>query len=208
MVEQAWCDDAIRYGESDLVRWETLRTSGRKRLHCHECGAEVLADELLSTEIIPGHRWGLYCLSCVREAPICYARGCVLCGSEYLHPDGKSDRWLCPQCYSEDRARQARIVAQQCYRTLAQRGKADLTLLQWLKTLAVFRGRCAYCVRGEAEVLEHMQPLSGGGSTTASNCVPACRACNSRKGRRVGGAWPGPVVIERIVQLLNQVHGL
>lgn len=39
--------------------------------------------------------------------------------------------------------------------------------------------------------LEHLQPVSRSGATTAENCVAACHACNSRKG---DGPPPRPPV--------------
>lgn len=56
--------------------------------------------------------------------------------------------------------------------------------LQWLARLAYYGFRCRYCgiEMSTAEATrDHQIPLSRGGSDWASNLVPACRACNSRK---------------------------
>lgn len=59
----------------------------------------------------------------------------------------------------------------------------DLTLTQWLKTIAYFKKRCAYCGEYTKSIfIEHFIPVKRGGGTTASNCVPACTKCNTRKG--------------------------
>lgn len=58
---------------------------------------------------------------------------------------------------------------------------ATLTLPEWLETLNHFSWRCAYCLKGEYEVLEHIQPVSMGGGTYLENCVPACVSCNNTK---------------------------
>lgn len=57
----------------------------------------------------------------------------------------------------------------------------DFTLQEWFEIKKRYGYRCAYC--GEQKPLErdHSIPLSRGGSHTASNIVPACRSCNSRK---------------------------
>lgn len=58
---------------------------------------------------------------------------------------------------------------------------ATLTLEEWLSTLERFQGRCAYCQRTAATVLEHFIPLSAGGGTVVENCIPACSSCNAKK---------------------------
>src|SRR5438132_2828315 len=53
---------------------------------------------------------------------------------------------------------------------------------------------CAYCKEAAAEVVEHVIPLSRGGENRRENVVPACRSCNSKKGRHgfdwVVDRWP------------------
>lgn len=61
--------------------------------------------------------------------------------------------------------------------------KADLTIEQWTQTLEYFNHACAYC-GGTYEIIEHYIPVSRGGGTTASNCVPACDRCNNVKDNR------------------------
>lgn len=59
----------------------------------------------------------------------------------------------------------------------------DLTLAQWQEIQAIWDHRCAYCTRrmkGRLD-MDHIIPLSKGGSHTASNIVPACRSCNAKK---------------------------
>lgn len=58
----------------------------------------------------------------------------------------------------------------------------DLTMEQWLETLAYFNYCCAYC-GGNYEVIEHYLPIDKAG-TTVSNCVPACFHCNVMKDRK------------------------
>lgn len=49
-------------------------------------------------------------------------------------------------------------------------------------------GPCVYC--GEpATCLDHVRPLARGGEETASNLVPACKDCNSRKSARLLIHW-------------------
>jgi 5-methylcytosine-specific restriction endonuclease McrA len=58
---------------------------------------------------------------------------------------------------------------------------ATLTFEQWQQTLKDFDNKCAYCLTGNYEVLEHFIPLIFGGGTTEYNCVPACSSCNGIK---------------------------
>lgn len=57
-----------------------------------------------------------------------------------------------------------------------------LTSAEWLETLEVFGGRCAYCLRDDLPLtMDHMVPISRGGPHTVENVVPACKPCNFKK---------------------------
>jgi 5-methylcytosine-specific restriction endonuclease McrA len=58
----------------------------------------------------------------------------------------------------------------------------DLTAHQWKAIKVAYRNRCAYCRRKRPLTQDHLIPISKGGEHTASNIIPACRPCNSRKG--------------------------
>jgi 5-methylcytosine-specific restriction endonuclease McrA len=45
---------------------------------------------------------------------------------------------------------------------------------------ASYSGLCVYCLT-EADTLDHVVPLSGGGSNGIANLVPACGSCNASK---------------------------
>lgn len=57
----------------------------------------------------------------------------------------------------------------------------DLTYEQWQGILVRHNHCCAYCRAPKPGTMDHVIPLSRGGSHTASNVVPACRSCNSSK---------------------------
>ena len=42
--------------------------------------------------------------------------------------------------------------------------------------------RCVYCGSVENLTIDHVRPRSKGGTTTADNCVTACKECNLTKG--------------------------
>lgn len=59
----------------------------------------------------------------------------------------------------------------------------------WAKT----GGLCYYCNRVlnpfDDFTIDHMQPLSKGGTSGVENLVPACSGCNSRKGDSESLSW-------------------
>jgi 5-methylcytosine-specific restriction endonuclease McrA len=58
----------------------------------------------------------------------------------------------------------------------------DLTVAQWQEIKAAYRFRCVYCGKKPSVLTQdHITPLSKNGSHTASNIVPACQSCNSKK---------------------------
>lgn len=58
----------------------------------------------------------------------------------------------------------------------------DLTAAQWTEIKAAYGNRCVYCGRKMQRLTQdHIIPLSKGGHHTASNIVPACGSCNSKK---------------------------
>lgn len=64
----------------------------------------------------------------------------------------------------------------------------DLTAQQWTDIKAAFGHRCAYCnTKPKVLTMDHVVPIAAGGWHTASNIVPACQPCNSRK-----NAGPAP----------------
>lgn len=62
---------------------------------------------------------------------------------------------------------------------------SDFTAVQWHEMQEHYAHRCAYCGKRSKGHLtqDHITPLSRGGNHTLSNIVPACRCCNSKKGK-------------------------
>lgn len=72
---------------------------------------------------------------------------------------------------------------------------SDLTAAQWAAIKEAYDLRCAYCgERVEVLTQDHVLALSKGGAHTATNIVPACKSCNSRKNDR-----PAPVMQMRLI---------
>ncbi|TYO98478.1 HNH endonuclease [Geothermobacter ehrlichii] len=67
----------------------------------------------------------------------------------------------------------------------------ELRRSQWWKN-RIARGICHYCqarVDPKELTLDHVVPLVRGGRSTRGNCVPACKACNSRKQSMLPVEW-------------------
>lgn len=66
----------------------------------------------------------------------------------------------------------------------AEREKARVLRKQsWWKN-RVAQGVCHYCGRRvppQELTLDHVVPLARGGRSSKNNCVPACKACNTKK---------------------------
>lgn len=63
------------------------------------------------------------------------------------------------------------------------RGVGQATTEQVAARMAYFGNKCAYC-GGPFEHVDHVKPLSKGGSQWPSNLRPACRPCNLSKGTK------------------------
>lgn len=71
-----------------------------------------------------------------------------------------------------------------------------LTSAEWLAILAQADGHCAYCDKEAKLTLDHVIPLSKGGTHSKDNVVPACLHCNSSKGNRTLEEWNAKRLIQ------------
>jgi 5-methylcytosine-specific restriction endonuclease McrA len=73
-----------------------------------------------------------------------------------------------------------------------------LTEAQWRDILDQYHHRCAYCGKKmERLTIDHVNPLSKGGKHSASNVVPSCGSCNSKKNAKTPEEWCGMAVVEK-----------
>lgn len=68
-----------------------------------------------------------------------------------------------------------------------------------------FKGKCAYCSADGAEQIDHVQPVSRGGSDAIGNLVLACASCNKSKGARTAEEF-GFLEL-RLLTLGQSLHG-
>ena len=65
---------------------------------------------------------------------------------------------------------------------------------QWRQSIKdAWANRCAYCgnppISDDSLTMDHVRPKSRGGEDRTSNVIPACAACNTRKGSEDWVAW-------------------
>lgn len=68
----------------------------------------------------------------------------------------------------------------------------DFKPRQWVPILKQFDYTCVYCMKRTGRLTkDHVIPLHRGGNHTEANLVPACRSCNSSKGKSTLEEWFG-----------------
>jgi len=59
----------------------------------------------------------------------------------------------------------------------------------YMRLKLLYSGMCAYCNERPANSIDHVTPLSKGGSNTIGNILPVCTYCNSSKGSKNLYTW-------------------
>jgi hypothetical protein len=110
------------------------------------------------------------------------------------HLEHERARGRNPKYHPQARARvkawrntnRAKLHAQHKRRRARKKDAAvnDFTAAEWREMLDAYGHRCVYCGRKMQRLTQdHLTPLAKGGNHTKSNIVPACRSCNSKKGK-------------------------
>ena len=86
--------------------------------------------------------------------------------------------------------RDKRRATEQARRARKMNAGGSFTDKEWQAKLEEFEGRCAYCP-GEAEHIDHIVPVSKGGTSFIWNLIPACASCNLSKRDRSLEEWRG-----------------
>jgi len=66
----------------------------------------------------------------------------------------------------------------------------SFTSQEWSELVKAYNNRCAYCKKRKKLTVDHIIPLSKGGTNTIENIVPACGGCNSRKCAKLWDVQP------------------
>jgi 5-methylcytosine-specific restriction endonuclease McrA len=99
-------------------------------------------------------------------------------------PDGR-EALKRAQRSPKGRARYARYYHA---RRMAMGGPSTLTAAEWEAIKTEQGYRCRYCDQLAPLTMDHVIPVSKGGTHTRENVVAACKPCNSRKRDRL--IWP------------------
>ena len=66
---------------------------------------------------------------------------------------------------------------------------------------------CAYCKTARASHIDHVNPLSKGGSHTVENLLPSCPTCNFKKHNKTPDVWAAESGVD-LTGLLGKVRSL
>lgn len=136
-------------------------------------------------------------------------RRCPRCSTRMVLYGRRRRRWRCRPCYNTahrehnrdwrganpdywsswaarnpekvDRVRQTRAARL----ATAAGGPFDHRRADYQARIVYYGGRCGYCFEASYQTLDHIIPVSRGGSNHAANIRPACIACNKSKGTKI-----------------------
>jgi len=155
------------------TNWSVFFINGQSPIRCGWCQACLIPP--------PANTEDDFCLACKEHL-------CALCKQPALEPyHGRYYTVICPACLirrnldNEWHHNESRKIIGQEMRAVHAGRIGDLSYREWLTTLEDFNWLCAYCQKHPYEVLEHFIPITKGGDTITSNCVPACKDCNAAK---------------------------
>ena len=115
---------------------------------------------------------------------------CLQCGDEFTTRPSKIHKFCSPACAVDskrqsDGDRQARLKKHShLKRARKMAAEGQFTKEEWLLLKRQYHHRCPCCGRAEPDIrltVDHIVPLSKGGTNWISNIQPLCLSCNSRK---------------------------
>lgn len=144
------------------------------------------------------------------HAPVWHEKSCDVCGKAFTskRSDARRCSSRCNKMHyylanrdeliaaaalwgAANRAARKLIAAKYKARRRGWEGEGPgVSLADWTRTLNRFRHRCAYCdTQSTALQMDHVVPLSRGGSHAIGNVVPACPPCNLSKNAKFLVEW-------------------
>lgn len=90
------------------------------------------------------------------------------------------------KAYAKTPLGKASLARQRAKRLFAlKKSVCTLTAEEWLAIRRIQKHRCLHCLKRKKLTMDHIHPLSKGGSHTKENIQGLCRSCNSRKGAKL-----------------------
>lgn len=106
---------------------------------------------------------------------------------------GPNGRWECPECQQHNKElylRHFRVKRSSCiYVSRRRRNLKPLPSHEVQQRFAEFGHRCAYCGCDGKMQMDHVVPISKGGSHSVGSIVPACKRCNVSKHAKPAETW-------------------
>ena len=177
-----------------------------RRFVCSACDGQFPYTQLHTLDDVPATH-GVCCMACAERIRTAYRRHCCLCAQPYWARQIHERSMLCATCSTPERFREQQRMQVQCQRAEDRGNAATLTLPQWLAILDYFRDTCAYC-QHPVQAMDHLVPISAGGGTTATNCVPSCPPYKARKGITLAAHVRAAEHITRLQHILTQLFEL
>jgi len=165
-------------------REENYNTFWNEMVTCTSCEIQLKRKDCFQRGNIPFRiplSIGTYCISCAKEILLEWEMCCVLCGTRYYKQARNTAHSLCDSCATPQNVRESRRLISHIGRISGNNIDDVISLSQWINTLNYFSWMCAYCQSVSFTDIDHFIPISLDGKHVASNCVPSCDTCNSKK---------------------------
>lgn len=158
---------ALRRGRGKYCSRECRRNAGSIVKNCESCGKEFCFKR---SHDATGH--GRYCS--IKCRTIGYKeRG--------LYDGEGNGNYRHGQCYTSEYIRQASHKR----RVQIESNGGDYTLEEWKELCDQYGNRCLACgTTDELLTVDHVLPVSMGGTNDISNLQPLCKSCNSKKNNK------------------------
>lgn len=110
------------------------------------------------------------------------------------HPEQRKET---QRAYFE-RTREAHRQRERTYRARKRNATIEtITEEGWMQIILSYDSCCVYCGhKCESPSMDHIVPISKGGSHSYDNIVPACLECNCKKGARTPKEANMPIILE------------
>lgn len=179
---------------------ETLADAPVSAQRCEVCRKRLAAQKQRERKsLIAGPKPPRTCRNCGEVISADRRRDAITCGKRCI--EAWRSRNVDRSAYmdsSRDRRREAtrawRLANPARARALVHRRRSLLKSgvvsdRDWEALVRRYDGRCAYCGSRGPMTMDHVVPVSRGGSNFIGNILPACKPCNSSKGARLLVEW-------------------